>query len=85
VSPPTLTLLGRPDCRLCHEMRAVAERVLLEPARVVERDVREDPELEKRYRLEIPVLLWGEREVVRHRVTEAELRRRLQELGFGRP
>jgi len=66
-------------------MRAVAERVLLEPARVVERDVREDPELEKLYRLEIPVLLWGEREVVRHRVTEAELRGRLQELGFGRP
>jgi hypothetical protein len=37
----------------------------------------------KRYRLEIPVLLWGDREVVRHRVTEDELRRRLHELGFG--
>ncbi len=85
MSPPTLILLGKPDCRLCHEMRAVAERVLAEPARLVERDVREDPELEKRYRLEIPVLLWGEREVVRHRVTEAELRRRLHELGFGAP
>jgi hypothetical protein len=84
VSPHTLTLLGKPDCHLCHEMRAVAERVLVEPARLVERDVREDPELEKRYRLEIPVLLWGDREVVRHRVTEPELRRRLQELGFRR-
>jgi hypothetical protein len=83
VSPPTLTLLGKPDCHLCHEMRAVAERVLVEPARLVERDVRGDPELLKRYRLEIPVLLWGDREVVRHRVTEDELRRRLHELGFG--
>jgi Glutaredoxin-like domain (DUF836) len=85
VSPPTLTLLGKPDCRLCHEMRAVAELVLVEPARLVERDVREDPDLLERYRLEIPVLLWGDREVVRHRVTEAELRRRLHELGFGGP
>ncbi|HWW93479.1 MAG TPA: glutaredoxin family protein [Vicinamibacteria bacterium] len=83
MSPPTLTLLGQPDCHLCHEMRAVAERVLVAPARLVERDVREDPELSKRYRLEIPVLLWGDREVVRHRVTEDELRRRLHELGFG--
>jgi hypothetical protein len=66
-------------------MRAVAERVLVEPTRLVERDVREDPELERRYHLEIPVLLWGDREVARHRVTEADLRRRLHELGFGAP
>ncbi len=78
-----LTLLSKPDCTLCHEMRAVVERVLAGGvARVVERDVREDPELERRYRFEIPVLLWGEREVARHRVTEPELRSRLRELGF---
>jgi hypothetical protein len=83
VPPPTLTLLGKPDCRLCHEMRAVVERVLVEgDVPLVERDVREDPELERRYRLEIPVLIWGDREVARHKVTEPELRRRLSELGF---
>jgi hypothetical protein len=80
-----LTLLGKPGCKLCHEMRAVVERVLAEGGiPLVERDVRENPELESRYGLEIPVLLLGDREVVRHRVTEAELRRRLRELGLGR-
>ncbi len=86
MSGPILTLLGKPDCHLCHEMRAVVERVLVEGgAELVERDVREDPELERRYRLEIPVLLWGDREVARHRVTEVDLRRRLSELGLGGP
>ena len=77
---PVLTLLGKPDCHLCHEMAAVVRRVLGEiGGRLVERDVREDPELEKRYRLEIPVLLREGRELARHRVTEAELRERLRE------
>jgi hypothetical protein len=80
-----LTLLSKPDCTLCHEMRAVVERVLAGGAvRLLERDIREDPKLERRYRFEIPVLLWGDREVVRHRVTEPELRSRLLELGFPR-
>ncbi len=61
-------------------MAALVRRVLAETGgRLVERDVREDPELEKRYVLEIPVLLLAGREVARHRVTEAELRERLRE------
>jgi hypothetical protein len=61
-------------------MAAVVRRVLAETGgRLVERDVREDPELEKRYLLEIPVLLRESREVARHRVTEAELRERLRD------
>lgn len=66
-------------------MRAVVERVL--PALgacLVEKDVRDDPALAARYLLEIPVLLLGEREIARHRVTEDELRRRLRESGIGR-
>lgn len=62
-------------------MRAVVERVLPAfEAALVERDVREDPETKRRYQLEIPVLLLGETEVARHRVTEAELRHRLERL-----
>jgi len=59
-------------------MRAVLERVL--PGlglSFVERDVREDPTLEARYILEIPVLLCEGHELLRHRTTEAELRARL--------
>ncbi len=64
-------------------MRAVLERVLPElGARLEEKDVREDPRLEARYVLEIPVLLLGQKEIVRHRVTEADLRRLLRDAGL---
>ena len=79
-----LTLVGKPDCHLCHEMRAVVERVLAERPRaltLVERDVRDDPEWARRYLVEIPVLLLNGIEVVRHRVTEAALLERLAAMG----
>lgn len=77
---PVLTLLGKPDCHLCHEMRAVVLRVLPEfGASLVEKDVRDDPETKRRYLLEIPVLLRAGREIARHRITEEDLRRRLRE------
>ena len=64
----------------------MVERVLPEVgARLVERDVRDDPALEARYVFEIPVLLLGDREITRHRVTERELRLLLREAGLGRP
>lgn len=84
VGPETarrLTLFGKPDCHLCHEMRAVVAAVVGAPT-IDERDVRDDPVLERRYVFEIPVLLWGEREVARHRVSAAELRERLSALGW---
>jgi len=77
-----LTLLGRPDCHLCHEMREVAERVLARcGGSIVDRDIAEDPELEARYRLSIPVLLLGPLELARGRVTDAELAARLRQAG----
>jgi hypothetical protein len=79
--PRRLILLSKPDCHLCHAMRDVAEAVLPEfGATVVETDVRDDPETDRLYRLDIPVLLLGDREVARHHVTAADLRRRLGEL-----
>jgi hypothetical protein len=78
-----LTLLGKPDCGLCHEMHEVVAPVVAALGlTLVERDVRQDPELKKRYAYEIPVLLAGDVEIVRHRTTIAELRRRLAELGL---
>ena len=76
-----LTLLGKPDCHLCHEMHGVAAPVAAALGlTLVERDVREDPELKRRYALDIPVLLAGEVEIARHRTTADELTRRLAEL-----
>ena len=43
----------------------------------IERDVRDDPELERRYVLEIPVLLMGTEVIARYRITPDELRERL--------
>ena len=44
--------------------------------------MRDDPETERLYLLDIPVLLLAEREVARHSVTVADLRTRLVELGL---
>jgi glutaredoxin len=81
--PRQLTLLSKPDCHLCHAMREVVASVV--PAfglSLEEKDVRDDPETDRLYRLDIPVLLLGDREVARHHVTAADLRRRLGELGL---
>ena len=79
-----LVLLGKPGCHLCGEMREIVLPVLdVAGLRLVDLDVRDDPELEKRYLLEIPVLLWGEHEVALHRTTAEALRLRLRELGLG--
>jgi hypothetical protein len=77
-----LTLLGQPGCHLCHEMRAVVEKVVAGTdaalVELVEEDVRSDPGW-RHYRLEIPVLLLDGAEIARHRVSEEELRRLLNE------
>ncbi len=84
--PVALLLLGKPGCHLCDEMKAVVLRVVGDSAiGLQERDVRDNPDWERRYLWEIPVLLLGDRELARHRLTEDELRRRLAELGFSAP
>ena len=77
----TVVLLGKPDCHLCHVMEDVVAPVLA--ARgipLVVRDVRDDAELLRRYRNDIPVLLAGDVELARHRITAEELDSRLHEL-----
>ena len=49
---PVLVLLSKPGCHLCHELRAVIDRVLPAfDADLEERDVRADPETARRYAL----------------------------------
>jgi len=76
-----LTLLSKPGCHLCHEMRAVVEKVTAAADVVLgEEDVRSDPAW-RHYRLEIPVLLYEGVEIARHRVGEEDLRRLLAARG----
>lgn len=78
-----LTLLGRPGCHLCHEMRVLVERVIRgKPVEFIERNIEEDDALLRRYALLIPVLVFGESEIARGRIGEADLRARLGELGI---
>ena len=62
----TLTLLGKPGCHLCDEAKLVVDRVATDLAadgrrvEVVERSILDDPELERRFHDDIPVVLIGD-------------------------
>ena len=76
-----MILLGKPGCHLCHVMEeAVAPVLAARGIRLVVRDVRDDDELRRRYRNDIPVLLEGDVELARHRITPEELLARLDAL-----
>jgi predicted thioredoxin/glutaredoxin len=75
-----LTVVHRQDCELCDEMVAelesLARTVPLPPIAVV--DVDGDPDLVRRYGLNVPVLLLDGTVVCRHRLDVNELRRLLR-------
>ena len=73
-----LTLYGRPECHLCHAMRAVVDVVRSDvPFDLDEVDIDGDPVLVAAYGEEIPVLLVNGRKAFKYRVTPAALRARL--------
>jgi glutaredoxin len=74
-----LTLYGRADCHLCHEMRRVVDEVVgdSEQVDVVEVDVDGDPALVRAYGDDVPVLCVNGVRAFAHRVDGATLRARL--------
>jgi len=73
-----ITLYGRPDCHLCHDMRAVVDAVAREiPMMVEEVDVDGDPALARAYGAEVPVLCVNGRKAFKYRVDASALRARL--------
>lgn len=75
-----LQLLSRPDCPLCEEFAselALLGKELHLPE-VTWVDVDSDPQLARRYGLDIPVLLLDGAKVCQHRLDAAELRRLLR-------
>ena len=76
-----LTLYTRPGCHLCDDMKATIQRVVRaspDPIAIEEIDISSDPELERRYGEEIPVLLVEGRKAAKYRITEGELTRILR-------
>jgi glutaredoxin len=77
-----LTLYSRPGCHLCDEMKALVFRTVHAvdtPVQVQEVDISTDPELERLYGIEIPVLMVNGKKVAKYRVTEEELAKILKE------
>jgi glutaredoxin len=73
-----LTLYSRPDCHLCHEMRAVIDAVAREVSLTVEEvDVDRDEVLAARWGNDVPVLVVNGRTAFKHRVDPRALRARL--------
>jgi glutaredoxin len=78
-----LTLYSRPGCHLCEDMKAILARVTNDRSRggpsvtIEEIDISTDPVLERRYGLEIPVLLVDGKKAAKYRVAEEDLRRML--------
>jgi Glutaredoxin-like domain (DUF836) len=81
-TPLVITLFGRPGCGLCREARHVLDALLGErvaaglPAPpIVERDITTDPDLERAFLVEIPVV-----EVGAHRLLLATSPARIRHL-----
>ena len=73
-----LTIYTRPGCHLCQEMKGIIERVVRETrtaARIEEIDIANNPDLEGRYGLEIPVLMVNGKKAAKYRISEKELTR----------
>ena len=74
-----VTLYGRRDCHLCHDMRAVVDAVGRRvPLAIEEVDVDTDPALRDAYGSEVPVLCVNGRRAFKYRVDAAALEARLR-------
>jgi glutaredoxin len=73
-----LTLYSRKDCCLCDDMKAVINKVAANlPLEVDEIDVDSSSELQKKFGNDVPVLCIDGRKAFKHRMTAAELTRKL--------
>ena len=82
-----LTIYSRPDCHLCEDMKTLVRRIAAGTGHasdralalnVVEIDISGNAELEALYGLEVPVLLVNGKKAAKYRISESELRRRLE-------
>lgn len=80
--PPPLrasvVVYSRPGCHLCEEAKeAIAAAQCADEYTLDEINIENDPDLLKRYRYDIPVIIINGVEAFRHRLTTDEFRRKL--------
>jgi glutaredoxin len=72
--PAIVTLYTKPGCHLCEAVEQVIAQVARRrPITLRKVNILNDPDALEIYRLEIPVVFLGDREIARHRLTTAEL------------
>lgn len=80
--PSKVVLYTRSGCHLCDEMKRVVEVVGASvPLELREVDIDTDPDLRRLYDWEVPVLEIDGRKAFKYRLTERDLRRKLQSRG----
>jgi hypothetical protein len=72
-----LSLYSRPGCHLCEELESELLPLLAGRAVVEIVDISDDPELERRYWLRIPVLVDGDEELSEYPLDRDRVRRHL--------
>lgn len=78
--PEVVTLYTRAGCHLCDEALRVLQKVQAQQFFELEIvDISEDPILRARYRMDIPVVVYREERLFRHRVDAERLARLLRE------
>ena len=81
-----VTLLTRRACHLCHDARAILERVAWTvPMEIDEVDVDSNAELARAYGVEVPVILAGAAKISKLVPDEEAIRRRLSRLACSQP
>jgi glutaredoxin len=71
-------IYSRPGCHLCEEAKASMKAANCADAYVLEEvNIETDPELLKRYQVDIPVITFNGVEAFRHRVDSDEFHRRV--------
>ena len=76
-----IDIYSRPGCHLCDEAKHILERVRLRfpfALRVI--NIADDPELEKTYGEQIPVVLINGSKAFKYHVDEAELEKKVKRL-----
>jgi glutaredoxin len=77
----TIEIMTKKDCSLCDDAKEIIEQVIADmPAKIKMTDIESDPELLKRYKEKIPVVLINGEESFVYKVHPITLRKKLDKL-----
>ena len=82
----SVVIYSRPGCHLCEKAKeAIAAAQCADEYTLDEINIENDPDLLKRYRYDIPVIIINGLEAFRHRLTAEAFREKLRKTSGGKP